>query len=57
MALSKHLSEEIKAIKPISGNNAARWEQYNKNEKRLAPDAIKEALDELHRELANHLKL
>ncbi len=57
MALSKHLREEIKAIKPVRGNDVARWQQYHEIMKNKGPCAIREALDELHRAVAKQLKL
>lgn len=57
MALSKHLREEIKAVKPVSGSQAARWQQYSEVVKAMEPCAIKETLDDLHRTVAKHLKL
>lgn len=57
MALSKHLREEIKAIKPICGNDAARWQQYNEIIKAKGPCAIKETLDDLHRTVVKQLRL
>lgn len=57
MALSKHLREEIKAIRPIKGSESTRWQQYHEIIKAKSPDAIQEALDELHRAVTKQLKL
>ena len=57
MALSKHLREEIKAIKPVSGNQAARWQQYSEIMQQYEHEAVKEALDALHRAIAKQLRL
>jgi hypothetical protein len=57
MALSKGLREEIKRIQPVKGSESQRWGQYRDEMKRLSPEAVKQALDELHKSVSRQLRL
>lgn len=57
MDLSKHIMIEINSLTPAKGGNAALWKQYQTEIERLSPTVVKEALDALHKAVADRLNL
>ena len=57
MDLSKHVMREINSLTPAKGGNAALWKQYQTEIDRLSPTVVKEALDALHKAVADRLNL